>query len=98
MQWSPSPVPGSEGDRSEFLGHGRPEECRFLLNTQLMFLKTEKEPTTKMFDDDEWIRPLMEVEAITADIPDVQVTFAAQGDTSRDKDVDSKKMRRIQMG
>ena len=44
MQWSPSPVPGSEGDRSEFLGHGRPEECRFLLNTQPMFLKTEKNP------------------------------------------------------
>ena len=27
----------------------------FLLNTQLMFLKNEKEPATKMFDDDEWI-------------------------------------------
>ena len=33
-----------------------PEECRFLLNTQLMFLKKEKDPTTKLFDDDEWIR------------------------------------------
>ena len=48
-----------------------------------------------MFDDDEWIRPLIEVEAITAD---VQVTLAAQGDTPRDKDVDSKKVRPIQMG
>ena len=30
-----------------------PEDCRFLLNTQLMFLKKEKDPTTKLFDDDE---------------------------------------------
>ena len=33
-----------------------PEECRFLLNTQLMFLKKEKDPKPKQFDDDEWIR------------------------------------------
>ena len=32
-----------------------PEECRFLLNTQLMFLKREKDPTTKLSDEDEWI-------------------------------------------
>ena len=31
------------------------EECRFLLNIQLMFLKKEKDPTSKHFDDD-WIR------------------------------------------
>ena len=31
-----------------------PEERRFLLNTQVMFLKKEKDPTTKFFDDDEW--------------------------------------------
>ena len=37
-----------------------PEECRFLLNTQLIFLKKEKDPTTKQFDDDEWIRSLTE--------------------------------------
>ena len=30
-----------------------PEECRFLLNTQLMFLGKEKDPTSKQFDDDE---------------------------------------------
>ena len=29
-----------------------PGECRFLLNTQLMFLK-KKDPTSKLFDDDE---------------------------------------------
>ena len=37
-----------------------PEECRFLLNTQLMFSKKEKDPTSKQFDDDEWIRSLTE--------------------------------------
>ena len=42
-----------------------PEECRFLLNTQLMFLKKEKDPTTKLFDDEEWIRPLTEAQEIT---------------------------------
>ena len=26
-----------------------PEDCRFLFNTQLMFLKKEKDPTTKIF-------------------------------------------------
>ena len=35
-----------------------PEECRFLLESQLMFLKQEKDRTTKRFDDDEWIRSL----------------------------------------
>ena len=39
------------------------EECRFLLNTQLLFFKMEKEPTTKMCDDHEWIRSLTGVEA-----------------------------------
>ena len=37
-----------------------PEDCRFLLNRELMFLKKEKDPTTKLFDDDEWIRSLTE--------------------------------------
>ena len=49
-----------------------PEECRFLLNTQMMFLKKEKDPTTKHFDDDEWIRSLMEAQVATADIPERQ--------------------------
>ena len=38
------------------------EECRFLLNTQLMFLKKEKDPTSKQLDDDEWIRSLTEAQ------------------------------------
>ena len=50
-----------------------PEECRFLLNTQLMFLKKEKDPTSKQFDDDEWIRSLTEAQEITADVPEDSV-------------------------
>ena len=51
-----------------------PEECRFLLSTQLMFMKNEKDPTTKQFDDDEWIRSLTEAQEVTADIQDDCVT------------------------
>ena len=39
------------------------------------------------------IRSLTEAEASTADIPEVQVTYAAQGYTSEDQDVDPKKLR-----
>ena len=55
-----------------------PEECRFLLNTQLMFLK-EKDPTSKQFDEDKWIRSL-------TDIPENSVSCDQQ-------DVDPKKVR-----
>ena len=48
-----------------------PEECRVLLNTQLMCLlkKKKKDPTPIHFDDDEWIRPLTEAQEATADNP-----------------------------
>ena len=39
-----------------------PEECHFLLHTKLMYLKKEKEPTSKQFDDDEWILSLTEAQ------------------------------------
>ena len=52
-----------------------PAECRFLRNTQLMFLKKEKDPTSKQFDDDEWIRSLTEAREITADVPEDSVLF-----------------------
>ena len=68
-----------------------PEECRILLNTQLMFLKKEKDPTTKQFDDDEWIRLLTEAREVTTDIPEDGVTHDQQ-------DVDPKKVRTIQTG
>ena len=42
-----------------------PEECRFLLNTQLMFLKKEKDSASKQFDDDEWIRSLTEAQEVS---------------------------------
>ena len=45
------------------------EECRFFFNTQLMFWKKEKDPTTKLFDDEEWIPSLTEAQEITADVP-----------------------------
>ena len=68
-----------------------PEECRFLLNTHLVFLKKEKDPTSKQFDGGEWIRSLAEAQEDTTDIPEDGVTFDQQ-------DVDPKKVRPIQMG
>ena len=64
IKLSPMSAPGPTGERKErrrlFWGldiltikwaiGDLPEECRFLLNTQLMFLKKEKEPTSKQFD------------------------------------------------
>ena len=44
------------------------EECRFLFNTQLMFLKKEKDPTSKQVDDNEWIRSLAEAQEVTTHI------------------------------
>ena len=67
-----------------------PEVCRFLLNTKLMFLKKEKDPSTTQFDDDEWIRSLTEAQQVTTDIPEGSVTNDQQ-------DVDPKKVRPIQM-
>ena len=67
------------------------EECRFLLDTQLMFLKKEKGPTTKWFDDGEWIRSLTEVQEITADVLEDSVMHDQQA-------VDPRKVRPIRMG
>ena len=62
-----------------------------MLNTQLIFLKQEKDPTLKQFDDDEWIRSLTEAQEATTDVPEDSVTYDQQ-------DVDPKKVRPIQMG
>ena len=67
-----------------------PEECRFLLNTQSIFLKKEKDPTTKQFDDDESFRSFTEAQEVTTDIPEDSVTYDQQ-------EVDSKTVRPIQM-
>ena len=67
-----------------------PEECRFLLNTQLMFLKKEKDLTSKQFNDDEWIRSLTEAQEVTTDVPEDSVTCEQQ-------EVDPKRVRPIQM-
>ena len=55
-----------------------PEECRFLLDTQLMLLKKEKDPTSKQFDDDEWIRSLAEAQEVTADLSEDSFTCEQQ--------------------
>ena len=65
-----------------------PEECRFLLDTQLMFLKKEKDPTSKLLDDDDWIRSLTEAQEITADVREDSVMDH--------QEVDPKKVRPIQ--
>ena len=67
-----------------------PEECLFLLDSQLMFLKKEEEPTTKMFD--EWIGSLTEEERVAVDTPEGQVTCGAPDDTSQDQQVDLQKV------
>ena len=48
-------------------------------------MQKEKEPTTEVFDDDEWIRLLIEAEAVTADIPEGHVTCANLGDAVHDE-------------
>ena len=60
---------------------------------QLMFLKKEKKPTTKLFDDDEWIQSLTKAETITADIREGQETHADPNGTARDQGMDPKKVR-----
>ena len=57
---------------------------------QLMFSKKKKGPTTKQFDDDEWIRSLTEAQEATTDIPEDSVSHDQQ-------DVDPKTVRPIQM-
>ena len=66
------------------------EERRFLVNTQLMLLKKEKDPTSKQFDDDEWIRSLTEAQEVTTDVPEDSVMYDQQ-------DVVPEKVRPIQM-
>ena len=56
-----------------------------------MFLKKEKDPTSKQFDDDEWIRSLGETQETTSDIPEDSVTYDKH-------DVDPEQVRPIQMG
>ena len=74
-----------------------PEECRFFLNTQLMFWKKDKYHN-KEFDDDERIRSLTEAEAINADVPEGRKTYAAEETTTGGMDVYPKKVRPVQMG
>ena len=45
---------------------------------QLMFLKKEKDPISKQFDDDEWIRSLTEAQEATTDVPKDSVMYDQQ--------------------
>ena len=85
-------VSGARHSHDQVATGDLPEECRFLLNTLLMFLKKEKDPTSKQFDDDdEWIRSLTEAQEATTDVPEDSVMYDQQ-------DVGPKKVRPIQMG
>ena len=42
-------------------------------------MKKDKDPTTTLFDDDEWIRSLTEAQEITADILEERVTYDQEG-------------------
>ena len=69
-----------------------PEECGFLLEyTAGVPEEGEGPPTSKQFDDDEWIRSLAEAQEATTDVPEDSVMYDQQ-------DVDPKKVRPIQMG
>ena len=64
-----------------YVGDGRSEVMSAMIRgrlyvwcgSKLMFLKKEKGPTSKQFDDDEWIRSLTEAQEITADVPEDSV-------------------------
>ena len=43
-----------------------------------MFLKKEKDPTSKQFEDEEWIRSLTEAQEVTTDVPEDSVTCEQQ--------------------
>ena len=53
-----------------------------------MFLK--KDPSSKQFNDDEWIRPLTEAQEVTTDVPEDRLSYDHQ-------EVDPEKVRPTQM-
>ena len=48
-----------------------------------MFLKKEKDPTSRHFDDDGWIRSLMEAQEVSTDVPADIVTYDQQDSDGR---------------
>ena len=50
-------------------------------------LEKEKEPKTKMFEDDEWILSLTRADATIADSLEGQLTSAASNGAAQDQDV-----------
>ena len=96
MQSLHSLVPGKGDEFSEcltFLQSDGPRETsqeivESFLTRDSIFFENEKEPTTKLFDDDDWIRSLTEAAAITAGVPEGQVTYANANGTAHDQSVD----------
>ena len=41
-----------------------PPSCRWLLNTQALFLEKEREPSCKHFDDEEWLQAVPEADVV----------------------------------
>ena len=61
-----------------------PEECRWLLNTQAMFLQKAREPECKLSDDEEWLAVLSQndfleenLDGATGDVPESMVVEQA---------------------
>jgi hypothetical protein len=82
-----------------------PETCKWLLNTQVMFLRKDREPQCKHFDDLEWLAPEpaeQEDDGATSELDDVlesAVTDAAPAEPADGVTDDSPvKVRPIQMG
>ena len=82
-----------------------PSTCRWLLNTLALLLRKHREPTSKEFDDEEWIQWLEQavaesdveeiVEEIEADDGDISMASAAAPDTEQPE---TPKVRPIQVG
>jgi hypothetical protein len=71
-----------------------PNTCRWLLNTQLLFLRKDREPECKQFDDEEWTQYCI-AESLD-DVPEGSVT--TDPTEAADSSATSPKVRPIQMG
>ena len=60
----------------------------YVFQPPLIILKKEQDPTSKQFDDDEWIQSLTEAQEITTDVSEESVSYDQQPD-------DPKKVRPI---
>ena len=85
VKLSPTSTPGLPGERQEHLDAivsfaGAGQRRRLLRGLDILTI-----PTSKQFDDDEWIRSLTEAQEVTTDVPEDSVTYDQQ-------DVDTQKI------